>query len=97
MTIVTLYWQMSFSDPDRPAGSRWLGGTVVQAATVRAAIARAHLLGINPGGEVQAVPFEADSVDTGFLEHLVTDRDEYADMPEPVGLRAPSEPPDHSR
>jgi hypothetical protein len=52
---------LSFCDAHLPAGSQFLGVAIVEVARegtdegrVRAAIEKAHLLGINPGGEVMA-------------------------------------------
>lgn len=53
-------WMLSFCDPDkappleeqRPGGPSFLGGAVIQAPTLAAAITRSHVVGANPGGEV---------------------------------------------
>ncbi len=46
-------WQwMSFADPDLPEGTQFLGCAIVEAEDVVQAATVAHLLGINPGGEV---------------------------------------------
>jgi hypothetical protein len=46
------FWWLSFCDPDLPEGTQFLGACMVQANSIPAAITTAHLLGINPGGEV---------------------------------------------
>ena len=51
---VTLFW-LSFCDADRPAGTQFLGACLVEAEADLLAVARAHDLGINPGGEVLMV------------------------------------------
>jgi hypothetical protein len=78
---------MSFTDPDRPEGQRWLGSAVIKAPTMAAALAKAHRIGANPGGEVQGVAFEAESVHPDYLDTLVIDRQAVEDMPAPVGAR----------
>jgi hypothetical protein len=54
------YYSLSFADPSRPEGQRFLGVCIVEAITFADAIRRAWELSINPGGEVQgfAVPVE---------------------------------------
>lgn len=49
------WWWLSFVDPELPEGSRFLGVAIVQAGDFAAAVARAHRLGINPGGEVEGI------------------------------------------
>lgn len=46
------FW-LSFADPTRPVGTQFLGGCYVCATDAVSAVATAHLLGINPGGEVK--------------------------------------------
>jgi hypothetical protein len=46
------YYSLSFADPARPEGQRFLGVCIVEAMTLQDAIMRAWELGINPGGEV---------------------------------------------
>jgi hypothetical protein len=50
------WWWLSFVDPDRPEGDRFLGVVIVEARGPTTATQRAHDLGINPGGEVAIVP-----------------------------------------
>jgi len=52
------YWYLSFCDPDRREGDKFLGGCIVVAATMPDAIREAWSRGCNPGGEVfgHAVP-----------------------------------------
>lgn len=45
-------WWLSFADPDLPEGHQFLGVVIVEAQDGEAAVARTHLMGINPGGEV---------------------------------------------
>ena len=46
------YWWMSFCDPERPEGTRFLGALVIYACNETEAIEKSHLLKLNPGGEV---------------------------------------------
>lgn len=50
------WWWLSFADDTKPQGSQWLGCTVVCAPDFMAAILRAHMLRINPGGQVAGWP-----------------------------------------
>ncbi len=47
---MTYYW-LSFTDPERPEGQRFLGGCIVEAENFLAATTRAWKLGISPGVE----------------------------------------------
>lgn len=47
------FWWLSFADGGRPKGQQFLGGAIVRADGMLDAVRRAHVLGINPGGEVQ--------------------------------------------
>lgn len=50
------WWWLSFVDPDRAEGVRFLGVAIVEARGPALAALRAHNLGINPGGEVAILP-----------------------------------------
>jgi hypothetical protein len=51
------FW-LSFVDPEKPEGERFLGVAVVHAYDARGAVIVSHLEGCNPGGEVMiAGPF----------------------------------------
>lgn len=52
--MMMMWWWLSFADGDRPPGSQFLGCAAVDAPDMPSAIRRAHVLGINPGGEVLA-------------------------------------------
>jgi hypothetical protein len=56
---MTWYW-LSFVDPERPKGDKFVGALLIESNTFAAAIATSWLLKLNPGGEVQgfAVPAE---------------------------------------
>ena len=50
-------WQwVSFVDPDAPEGEKFIGVAIIRADNVVHAAIIAHELGINPGGEVMALP-----------------------------------------
>ena len=53
------YWWLSFVDPERPEGKRFLGGTIVAARDEKGAIEEAWRRGVNPGGEVMIVAIPA--------------------------------------
>ncbi len=48
---MTMWW-LSFCDPDAPTGEQFLGACIVDAVDEITAVRVAHILGINPGGEV---------------------------------------------
>lgn len=62
------WWWLSFIDPERPEGTRFLGVCIVQGATGMAAVSRSHDLGVNPGGQVMMVPVDDEFVDPLFRE-----------------------------
>ena len=45
------FW-LSFCDTDLPEGQKFLGCVITRACTIVMALEKAHILGINPGGEV---------------------------------------------
>lgn len=47
---------MSFVDPDRPAGMKFLGVIITKARGLMTAVENTYQRGINPGGEVMTVP-----------------------------------------
>jgi hypothetical protein len=56
-----LYY-LSFCDPDRPRGEKFLGGTIVEAPAAQNTIPLAWLLGINPGGEVAIAELDIPTI-----------------------------------
>lgn len=46
------YWYLSFADPKLPAGTQWLGASIVEAWSAKDAVGVSHALHCNPGGEV---------------------------------------------
>lgn len=66
-------WWLSFTDPSRPAGSRFLGVAIVEAIGSLAAITTTHVLGINPGGQVAAWgPSPVDTFGPEWQNRLLT-------------------------
>lgn len=51
-------WWLSFCDPGKPNGHQFLGVAIVKAPGFMHAVDKAHVLGINPGGEVKGMPFD---------------------------------------
>ncbi len=50
--MTSMVWWLSFVDPDRPEGQRFLGVSIVHADDQIHAVQRAWDLGCNPGGEI---------------------------------------------
>jgi hypothetical protein len=50
---LSLFW-LSFCDPDKPSGQRFLGVAIVEGDDLRDAVQNAWELKINPGGEVMS-------------------------------------------
>lgn len=66
-------WWLSFCDSDRPKGQQFLGVAIVCAHAFTEAITAAHVLGINPGGEVQGHAIPPDKlVPSQWVERLLT-------------------------
>lgn len=66
------FW-LSFCDTDKPAGSQFLGVAIVRAHSLPEAIRVAHVLGINPGGEVQSLELpDGVKIDGGSMEQLLS-------------------------
>jgi len=85
------WWWLSFTDPGRPEGSQFLGVTVVQAPDDTSAVVTAHVLGINPGGEVLTAGPLPDDIDQTWCNRLLT-KEEAEAFPPPASLasREPS-------
>ncbi len=52
--ILPLWW-LSFCDATKPAGSQFLGLVLVRGVDMVQAVKVAHVLGINPGGQVSGI------------------------------------------
>jgi len=71
-------WFLYFTDPDAPAGQRFLGACIVEARGLITAVDRAHKLGINPGGQVLA--YDTPEHDPSLRNRLITDDTEMATL-----------------
>lgn len=56
------WWWLSFVDPSRPIGKRFLGVAVLPAQTVEDVITLSHLTGCNPGGEIALLPIPTEAM-----------------------------------
>ena len=68
-------WFLSFADGNLPQGSQFLGGAIVRASHMIEAVRVAHILGINPGGEVQGIQVPSKLVSRikgKWIERLLT-------------------------
>jgi ABC-type proline/glycine betaine transport system ATPase subunit len=59
LATVGRFW-LSFCDPDKPEGERFLGAAIVEATDLREALKVTWRLKINPGGEVLSVEIPDD-------------------------------------
>lgn len=84
------WWWLSFVDPDRPEGDRFVGACIVQGdddliggrLAGTDPVSSAWRLGINPGGEVQLVRVpdgKVDAVPIEYREVLLT-REQVAEL-----------------
>ena len=79
-------WHLSFADPGLPAGSQFLGVVIVQAQALEDAVTRSHVLGVNPGGEIQvAGPIPPGFIGPEWRDRLLSKAEAEA-IPEPEGL-----------
>lgn len=75
-------WYMSFVDPDRPEGQRWLGACIVRSSSPGSAIGVSWAKGCNPGGQVaMRGPFPLANVKLGYVERLLTTIEEVEEAP----------------
>ena len=71
------FW-LSFVDPSRNPGERFLGVSIVQADDFIDAVEEAWTLGANPGGEVQGVELPDDFVVEASLRNRILSEKELA-------------------
>lgn len=62
-------WWLSFCDANMPEGLRFTGVSIVEAPTFQMAVSMSHMLGCNPGGEVEGIQLP-DSVRQLHEKHL---------------------------
>lgn len=85
MSVPPLWW-LSFCDPDRPKGTQFLGVAIVCADTLPVAAAVAHVLGINPGGQISSFgPMPIGWIHPRWIGRLLT-KEEAESIPEPPQL-----------
>lgn len=79
------FW-LSFADASLPKGQQFLGVAIVNAHSFLEAVKVAHILGINPGGEVQGFDVEVPGgkdIPAKYVERLLS-REEIAELEEAV-------------
>jgi hypothetical protein len=67
-----MWYYLSFADE-----SGWLGACFVKSLAEFTAIAQAHIMGVNPGGEVQVTPLPdlSGQIPSSFFERLLDEND----------------------
>lgn len=63
-------WWLSFIDPERPQGARFLGVIILDAPTLDAAFTKSWELKINPGGEALGVQLN-ENMDEKYKNRLI--------------------------
>ncbi len=56
------WWWLSFADKDKAPGTQFLGAVIIEGSCFLNATHRAHMLNINPGGEVMCMPIPDDKL-----------------------------------
>ena len=80
--LATPWWWLSFADGNRPKGRQFLGVAIVQAYSFPIAVGVAHMLGINPGGEVMGYPVPPGRVVPGPFREQLLSRADIAELEE---------------
>jgi hypothetical protein len=70
------WWWLSFVDPEKPDGQRFLGVAIVEGSGVASASIKAHALGVNPRGAVKGVPLARDDPPSVELRNRLLNIDE---------------------
>jgi len=73
------WWWLSFADPGRPDGQRFLGVAIVEGYGVGSASRRAHELGVNPGGEVRGEQLSGDAIPPSEYRNRLLSRSDLED------------------
>ena len=91
---IPLVW-LSFCDSDLPAGSQFLGCAIVPGLDLITAIQAAHMLGCNPGGEVQGhpIPAKVAALIPGDRRGVLMDRPTIERFDAELGQQLRSDPP----
>lgn len=72
----SVWWWLSFVDPARPEGDRFVGVAIVRASNIVTAAMEAHRLGCNPGGELAGIEIPDEHVPAPeWRERLLTRAD----------------------
>lgn len=83
------YW-LSFCEPSRPSGAKFLGASVVgPAADMLHAVLIAHAMGCNPGGEVEGAPIPASAearIPPAYRRRVLT-REECQELDDLLGAK----------
>ena len=74
------WWWLSFCDPDRPKGERFLGVAIVPGITIVDACETAWDLGINPGGQVLGTELREPPIEKWRFQLLTKAEAELADQ-----------------
>lgn len=69
------WWWLSFIDPRKPEGERFLGVAIVEGYGIATAALNAVDLKCNPGGEVAGCRIDADAVPAKFRNRLLDKRE----------------------
>ena len=72
------WWWLSFVDPQKPDGQRFLGVAIVEGYGVASAAIRARELGVNPGGDVKAVELTGDGIPAPEFRNRLLDINEVS-------------------
>lgn len=82
-TMEDALWWISFIDPERPEGTRFVGVCIVKAPGPTTALQEAWFQKCNPGGEASINgPLPLGGIDDEFLNRVLT-KDEAMSIPEP--------------
>lgn len=76
MTKPETWWWVSFADPNLPEGEQFLGVIIIMGGGIGEITQKAFAMGINPGGEVKAIPIPDEHVpDERFRNKLLSKQD----------------------
>lgn len=80
-----MMWWLSFVDPHKPPGHRFLGVVILAGENFGEAVRNAWTLGCNPGGEVKG--YQVEDVDPTWMNRLLDSQeaDEVNKMWDPHG------------
>ena len=67
-------WWLSFADPNLPKGTQFLGVVIIECIDIADGVAKAHSLGINPGGEVKGIEIPGE-VTSAYCNKLLSKKE----------------------